>query len=133
MPTSRPSASTFSGRAYSRSIRSRTLRRRTRSPRLDGEAIRDVLDRPVGARLFLFGDAVGAGGDADDADAGAVAGADVARGIADRDRRGELERRAGRLRPALDRPFGDLHPVAVVGAEAAEAEALVEIGGLALG
>src|ERR1700744_5303202 len=132
MPTSRPSASTFSGSAYSRSIRSRTLRSRTRSPRLDGEAIRDVLDRPVGVRLFQFGDAVGAGGYADDADPGAVAGGDVAGGVADRDRRGELERRASPLRPAFDRPFGDLHPVAVVGAEAAEAQVPVEIGALEL-
>ncbi len=117
--------------ALSRAIRG-FLRTHRGGLRLELIACRHVGDRPVGAGLFLFGDAVGAGGDADDADAGAVAGGDVARGVADRDRRGEVERRAGRLRPALDRPFGDLGPVAVVGAEAAEGEVLVEVAALEL-
>ena len=48
---------------------------------------RRYVDRPVGAGLALFLDRVAAGGDADDPDAGAVAGGDVARGVADGDRR----------------------------------------------
>src|SRR5215207_7960581 len=58
----------------------------------DWESIGDVLDRPVGAGVGEFVDRIGAGGDAEDADAGAVAGANVARGVADGDRLDPVER-----------------------------------------
>ena len=58
----------------------------------DREAGLDRLDRPVGAGLAQLLDRVAAGGDADDPDAGAVAGVDVAGGVADGDRRRRVER-----------------------------------------
>src|SRR5215212_12235743 len=60
-------------------------------PRLDGKACRQVGDRPIGTGLVELLDAVGTGGNADHLDAGAVAGFDVARGIADGDRAFGLE------------------------------------------
>ena len=76
-----------------------------------GEPAPQVLDRPVGAGLAEFLDAVVAGGDADHLDAGAVAGVDVARGVADGDRRRRREGAAGDQLAASRARFGQLGAV----------------------
>src|SRR5262245_41968176 len=93
-----------------------------------GETGRNVGERPVGTGLVKLIDAVAAGGNADDADAGAVAGTHVAGGVADGDRVAVGQLTAGDERAAAQRRCGDLGPVRGIGAVAAEGEEAVEAG-----
>ena len=82
------------------------------SRRLSGEAVLDGLERPVGSGLAEFLDRVLAGGDADNLDPGAVAGPDVARGVADREAGAVAERPA---RDQLAAAQGRLRHLGAVG------------------
>ena len=108
---------------YEIGSRRRPERAAAREP---GGRPRASLERPVGAGLAQLLDAVAAGGDADDLDAGAVAGLDVAGRVADRDAGAVVEGAAGDQLGAAQGGFGHLGAVGGVGAVAAEAEEAVE-------
>src|SRR4051794_22521035 len=92
-----------------------------------GEAFLNVLQRPVGAGVGEFVDGVGAGRNADDADSRSVAGADVPRSVADRDRLRLVEWVTGDLFAPLQGLLRQLRTVAGIGAVAAEGEETVEV------
>ena len=91
------------------------------------------LERPVGSRDSKLLHRVLAGCDACDSDAGAVAGLDVARGVADGEDRLVRQRLAGQPARPLDRRLGEVDALDRIGAVAAEAEVVVEAASGELG
>ena len=107
-----------------------TCRHRTRpSPSQNGSAsVLEGGDRPVGRGRPQRLHVVLARGDAHDADPGAVPRLDVARGVADRDRAGPVERVARDPGRAVERLAADVDARVRVRAVAAEAEVAVQVG-----